>query len=322
MDIAIRLQSPGGIEQLEMIEWSVQAPGPGEIRLRHTAIGVNFLDIYHRTGVYPLSAPAILGVEGAGVVEALGEGVTGLSIGQKVAYAGQVGGYASTRLLPAWRAVALPDKVPPALAAASMLRGMTASMLLTRTFPVGPGTRLLIHAAAGGLGTILTRWAKSMGAEVIGTTSTQDKAQMARASGADHIIVGRDSDIVTEVARLTGGVGVDFAIDGIGGTTLAKTLGCVRRFGLVASIGQAAGPIPSVAVEALGPVRSLSLARPSVMAYATEKASYAAGMAAVIAMLAAGGFAEIGPEYALANAGQAQTSLETGQTLGSIILRP
>jgi NADPH2:quinone reductase len=134
-----------------------------------------------------------------------------------------------------------------------------------------------------------------MGAEVIGTTSTQDKAQMARASGADHIIVGRDSDIVTEVARLTGGVGVDFAIDGIGGTTLAKTLGCVRRFGLVASIGQAAGPIPSVAVEALGPVRSLSLARPSVMAYATEKASYAAGMAAVIAMLAAGGFAEIGP---------------------------
>ena len=322
MDKAVRLRSPGGIERLEVIDWPAQVPGPNEIRVRHHAIGVNFIDIYHRTGLYPLPTPAIPGIEGAGIVEALGDNVAGVSVGQRVAYAGLPGAYAATRLLPAWRAIPLPATISSRLAAASVLRGMTAHMFLTRTYPVLPGTVLLIHAAAGGLGVVLTRWAKSLGATVIGAVGSQEKAETARANGADLVIVGRDVDLIAEVARLTEGRGVNFAIDGIGGGTLAKTLGCVRRFGTVASIGQAAGPIPPVAVEEIGPVRSLCLARPSVMAYAADKDIYATAMTAVLAMIEAGIAAEVGGNYRLEAAAEAQADLEAGRTIGSAVLQP
>ena len=203
-----------------------------------------------------------------------------------------------------------------------MLRGLTAHMLLTRTYPVGPGAVLLVHAAAGGLGGLLTRWAKRLGATVIGTVGSEIKAAQARAHGADHLIVGRDANVPAAVAELTAGRGVDFAIDGIGGDLLAKTLACVRKFGTVASIGQAAGPIPPVTVESLGPVRSLTLARPSVMAYAAEPDTYRASAAVILDVIRAGIAADIGGNYPLAEAARAQADLEAGRTAGSLLLIP
>ena len=323
MDRKIQIARPGGIDQLRMSAEAPATPGPGQVRVRHEAIGVSFIDIYHRTGLYPLPLPATLGVEGAGVVEAIGPGVTRLSPGDRVAYAGApVGAYASTRLLPEARAIALPDDIPAQAAAASMLRGITAHMLLTRTFPVGPGTTVLIHAAAGGTGALLSRWARHLGATVIGTTSSQEKAGLARQAGADHVIVGRDADLVDEVRNLTDGRGVDVAYDGIGGGMLARTLACVRPFGTVASIGQAAGPIPPLDLEDLGPRRSLSLARPSFMAYAADLPTYQAAAAAVMDMLRQGISGTLGGAYALEDVAQAHADLEAGRSTGSMLLVP
>lgn len=321
-DKAIRLKRPGGVEELDLVDWPAQPPGPGEIRLRHEAIGLNFIDIYHRTGLYPLPEPAIPGVEGAGVVEALGDGVTGLAIGQRVAYAGAPGAYAATRLLPAWRAISLPETIDARTAAASLLRGLTAHMLLTRTHPVRPGETVLVHAAAGGLALGLTRWIKHLGGRVIGTAGSEAKAEIARANGASHVITGRDADIVGAVARLTEGRGVDFTVDGIGGAMLMQSLAATRRFGTVASVGQAAGPIPPVPVEKIGPMRSLTFARPSVMAYAAEQETYPAAVRAVLAMIEAGIAAGSGPVYPLGQAGQAQADIEAGRIAGSAILLP
>lgn len=321
-DKAIRMIRPGGPEELAVVDWPAEPPGPGEIRLRHEAIGVNFIDVYHRTGLYPLPEPAIPGVEGAGIVEALGEGVTGLEIGRRVAYAGAPGAYTATRLLPAWRAVPLPDAIGARTAAASLLRGLTAHMLLTRTHPLRPGETVLVHAAAGGLGAILTRWVRHLGGTVIGTAGSDAKAEVARANGADSVIVGRQADVVGEVMRLTGGRGADFVVDGIGGAMLGKSFACARRFGTVASVGQAAGPIPPVPVEAIGPLRSLTFARPSVMAYAAERETYPGAMRAVLAMIEAGIAAGDGPSYPLAEAARAQADLEAGRITGSAVLRP
>lgn len=323
MDIQITVTKPGEAHNLRATPYAPELPGPGEIRVRNEAIGVNFIDIYHRNGLYALPAHGVPGVEGVGMVEAVGEGVTGLVVGQRVVYAGApVGAYRSTRLLPAPRAIPLPDDIPPRVAAVSMLKGLTAHMLLTRTYAVEPGSVLLVHAAAGGLGTLLTRWAKHLGATVIGSVSSEAKAALARENGVDHLIVGRDADVVSDVLALTDGRGVDYAIDGIGGTMLAKTLACARRFGTVASIGQAAGPIPPVPVETLGPIRSLSLARPSVMAYSAEPGTYAVGMACVLEMIRAGVTTPIGGEYTLADAARAHVELEAGRSTGSLLLIP
>ena len=323
MDTVVLMTGVGGVEKLEVSQISSKQPGPGMARIRNLAIGVNFIDIYHRTGLYPLSLPATLGVEAAGVVEALGEGVIGFSIGDRVAYAGApVGAYATARSLPASRLIKLPDGIEFRSAAASMLKGLTAHMLLTRTYAVERGTTLLVHGAAGGLGSILVRWAKHLGATVIGTAGSEAKADIARSYGADHVIVGRNADLVSEVGSLTQGVGVDFTIDGIGGDTLLKSLACTRRFGTVASIGQAAGPIPSLAVEDIGPIRSLSLARPSVMAYAADLTVYHHAAEALLEMMQKGVCTEIGGEYPLAEAAQAQSDLEAGRTTGSLLLIP
>lgn len=324
MDMMIQMTGTGGVDRLEAVPCTAQDPGAGEIRIRHDAIGINFIDIYFRLGLYRLpSLPAVLGVEGAGIVEAVGDGVTDLSPGDRVAYAGApVGAYAATRLLPQARAIRLPDSISTRLAAANMLRGLTAQMLLKRVYPVGSETTLLVHAAAGGLGGILVRWAKHLGATVIGTASSPAKAATARGHGADHVIVGRDADIASEVRVLTGGQGVDYAIDGIGGDMLEKTLACVKRFGMVASVGQAAGPIPPLSVEALGPVRSLSLSRPSIMAYSADPIVYPIAAADLFAAIKLGIAADIGAEYPLAEAARAQADLEAGRTTGSLLLIP
>lgn len=324
MDLMIRMTGPGGADRLEAVPCAPQHPNEGEIRIRHDAIGVNFIDIYFRSGLYPLPAyPAVLGVEGAGIVEAVGSCVAGLTVGDRIAYAGApVGAYATTRLLPQARALRLPDGISKHLAAASMLRGLTAHMLLKHIYRVRPETTLLVHAAAGGLGAMLVRWAKHLGATVVGTAGSPEKAKMAIAHGADHVIVGRDADIEKEVRARTNGSGVNYAIDGIGGDMLQRTLACVRPFGVVASIGQAAGSIPPLSVEALGPRRSISLARPSVMAYSADPALYKTAAADLFAAMARGIVPEIGAEYPLSQAAQAQSDLEAGRTTGSLLLIP
>ena len=324
MTLVMQIRKPGGPEAIEAAEIALPDPGPGEVRIRQTAIGVNFVDVYQRRGLYALPAlPGVLGVEAAGRIEAVGDGVVGLRPGDRIAYAGApVGAYAEARNIPAWRAVLLPDEVPDEIAAVALARGITAEMLMGTVYPVGPDTRVLVHAAAGGLGSLLVSWAKRRGAEVIGTASTEAKAEIARAAGADRLVIGRDADFVAAVQDWTAGRGVDVAYDGIGGTTLLKTLDAVRPFGTVASIGQAGGPIPPIAVEEIGPRRSLVLARPSVMLYMNDRTNYRRGAEAVLASLAAGLLPRIGPRYPLRQAAQAQAELEAGGTVGAPILIP
>jgi NADPH:quinone reductase len=322
MDRAIRLRRPGGVEELETIDLELAAPAAGEITIRHLAIGVNFIDVYHRTGAYPLAEPAIPGVEGVGVVTALGPGVAGLSIDQTIVYAGEVGAYASSRRLPAWRAIPLPVSILPETAAASFVRGLTCDMLTTKVFRPVPGATALVHSAAGGLGEMLTKWLTRQGVQVIGAVGSEPKARIARAAGAAEVIVGRQADFAREVMAFTGGVGVDFAVDGVGGPTLAKTLLCVRPFGTVASIGQAGGPIPPLNVADIGPRRSLLFARPSVMAYMGDRDAYREGAERVLKALDAGVVASVAATFPLDEAGLAQRELEGAAKAGAIVLKP
>ncbi|MCX5495484.1 quinone oxidoreductase [Kaistia dalseonensis] len=321
---AVILETTGPAENLHLVETAPGEPGPGEIRIRHDAIGVNFVDIYQRRGLYPLPGlPAVLGVEGAGVVEAIGAGVQGFGLGDRVTYAGlPVGGYQETRVIGAGRLLHLPDAIASRTAAAAMLRGLTAYMLLFRVYPVGPGTTVLVHAAAGGLGLILTQWAKRLGATVIGTVGSEEKAEIAIAHGLDHAILYRSVDVVAETRRLTDGRGVDVAYDGIGGDMLQRTLDCVRLFGTVASVGQAGGAIPPIDVNEIGPRRSLSLARPSVLHFANDPVAYRTAAKAVFAVLKEGLVVTIGTELDLADAVEAHRILESGRSSGSVLLRP
>ncbi|TWB73144.1 NADPH2:quinone reductase [Nitrospirillum amazonense] len=320
-DIVITVAAPGGVDQLRVTPRDPQAPGAGEVRLRHQAIGVNFVDTYHRRGLYPLPGN-VPGVEGVGVIEALGAGVTGLTVGQRVAYAGTAGGYASTRLLPADRALPLPDAVSSRDAAASLLRGLTTQMLLAATHAVGPHTVLLVSAAAGGLGIMVTRWARQLGARVIGTASTAEKAALARHHGADAVIIGRDADVAAEVASLTGGRGVDYAIDGVGGDALPRFIAATRSGGTVASIGRAGGPVAVEAAEGLARDRGVTFTRPSILARLADIGIYHAAATEVMAQLARGLTADIGGSYPLAEAAQAHAALEAGRTTGALLLLP
>jgi len=324
MTTIVAMQAAGGPEVLRVAEAELPPPAAGEVRIRHTAIGVNFVDIYQRQGVYPVPGlPTVLGVEGAGVVEALGSGVSDLPIGTRVAYAGMpVGGYSQARNIPRWRLVAIPDGVDDRKAAAAMLRGVTAHMLLTEVYPVARGTTMLVHAAAGGVGLILTQWAKHLGATVFGTVGSPAKAELARKVGLDHAILYRETDFAAAVRDLTGGRGVDVAYDGIGGDTLSRTLDTVRAFGTAVSIGQAAGSLPDIPLAELGPRRSIALARPSVFAYSNDLSRYAVATAALFARLGSGLTISIGAEFALTEAAEAHRRLERGETTGSLLLRP
>lgn len=322
---SIRLSQPGGPEALRAERIDLPPAGPGELRIRHATAGVNYVDVYHRTGLYPLPAfPAVIGVEAAGVVEEVGAGVSGFAIGDRVAWAGlPAGGYAEARLLPAERAVRLPDGVEAVTAASLLLRGITAHMLLTRVRPLGPGDTLLVHAAAGGLGLVLTQWAKSLGATVIGTVGSPDKADIARAHGLDHAILYREADFVAETRALTDGRGVDLVVDGIGGDTLRRSLDAARAFGMVASVGQAGGPIPALDVADLGPRRSLCLSRPSVFGYMADLATYRTAAGAVLDRVAAGAL-RVGPVACLPleQATEAHRLLEGRGVGGALVLTP
>lgn len=318
----VRMHRTGGPEVLTHDTVTLPPPGAGEARVRQTWAGVNFVDIYHRTGLYPLPAlPAAPGVEAAGVVEATGDGVTGLTVGQRVAWAGAPpGGYAQARNIAADRLLPLPDDIPDETVAASLLRGLTVHMLLHRVWPVAAGDVILVQAAAGGLGQLLTSWGKRLGARVIGVVGGEAKAQVALAAGADAVIDRFAEDFVPAVRRLTDGRGVDVAFDGVGGTTLTRSLDCVRPFGLVASLGQAAGALPDMPLTELGPRRSLALARPSVLAYAADPVSYRAGVADLFSVIRQGLAVNVGEVYPLREAAAAHRALESGKTAGSILL--
>ncbi|WP_026076154.1 quinone oxidoreductase family protein [Noviherbaspirillum massiliense] len=294
------------------------------VRVRHAAVGVNFVDVYHRTGLYALpSLPATLGVEGAGVIEEVGAGVSHLRAGQRVAYAGPpVGSYASVRDLPAERAIPLPDGIPCDQAAGAMLRGITAHMLFRYVRPIAAGDTVLVHAAAGGLGLVLVQWAKALGARVIGTVGSSAKAELALAHGLDCAVLYREQNFVAAVKEFTNGEGVHFAIDGIGGETVLRTLEAVRPYGMVASIGQVAGDIALLDTALLGPSRSIAFSRPGVFRFMSDLQRYREGAKATLERLAGGMKISVGMELPLSRAEEAHRMLEAGATTGSLLLRP
>jgi NADPH2:quinone reductase len=318
------MQAVGGPEVLVPVNLDIPAPGAGEVQVRQTVIGVNFIDIYHRIGLYPLPRlPAVIGVEGAGIVEAVGPEVRGIEMGDRVAYAGlPPGGYAERRNLPGTRVAKIPDAISDRVAGSVMLRGLTAHMLLHKIYPLQPGAFVLVHAAAGGLGQLLTRWAKRLGATVIATVGSQIKVRPAEEAGADLVLFHTAADWPQAVKRASGGLGVHFAYDGIGGETLARTLASMRPFGVVASMGAAGGSIPPVDVGQLGPVRCISLSRPSVIAYTSDAARYRPAVADLFAAIADGLASTIGTEYPLREAARAHSDLEGGRTTGSVVLLP
>ena len=322
MPIAVAMIGPGGPEMLQPIDVPVPDPGPSEVSIRQTVIGVNFVDIYYRSGLYPIAAlPTVLGFEGAGTVDAIGDGVMRLHTGDRVAYTGMpMGAYAEIRVLPEARLIKLPEAITERVAGSTMLRGLTAHMLLHKVYTVRPGNWVLIHAAAGGLGQIATRWAKRLGANVIGTVGSEAKIAQAQAAGADEVLLHTLPTWADKARAITDGEGVHRAVDGIGGAMLSQTLGTVRPFGIVASLGQPAGPIPPVRVEDLGFARSIALMRPSSMAYANDPELYRRGSADLLAALQDGLINPIGAEYELRNAAKAHADLEAGRTTGSVIL--
>ena len=325
MTHAIRIHAPGGPEVMRWDQVDVGAPGPGEIRLRQTAIGLNFIDVYHRSGLYPLPAlPAVLGLEAAGVVEAVGPGVADLRAGDRVAYASlPVGAYEEARLMPADRVIRLPDDVTDQQAAAMMLKGLTAHYLLRRTFHVTPGNAILIHAAAGGVGLIVCRWAKHLGATVIGAVGSDAKAELARAHGCDHPIVYTREDLPKRVRELTGGEGVAVVYDSVGKDTFVASLDCLRPLGMMVSFGNASGPVPAFEPAMLASRGSLFFTRPSLMTYTAKAEDYRAAAEELFSVVTTGIVPiEINQTYPLRDAAEAHRDLEARKTTGSTVLLP
>lgn len=321
---AIRLHTTGGPEVLSFEPVEVGAPGPGQARVRHEAIGVNFIDTYHRTGLYPLPLPTGLGLEGAGEVVAIGEGVTGLRVGQRVAYAGgAVGAYATERLIAADRLVPLPDGIGARTAAAMMLKGMTAEFLIRRTFPVTAGQTVLWHAAAGGVGLIACQWLKHLGVRVIGTVSSDAKAELARAHGCEHPIVYTRESFVDRVRELTGGAGVPVVFDSVGKTTFDGSLDCLSPRGLLVGFGNASGKPAPFDLGILAQKGSLYLTRPTLFTYTASRADLLASAGALFEVVESGAV-QIGihQEWPLARAADAHRALEGRETTGSALLVP
>ena len=325
MPHAIVLSETGGPENLRWQEITVGDPGPGQVRLRHTAIGLNFIDVYHRTGLYPLPAlPAVIGLEAAGIVEAVGPGVSDLAIGTRVAYASPpAGSYAEERLMPADRLVVLPDGIDDAIAAAMMLKGMTAEYLLRRTYRVKAGDTILVHAASGGVGLIVCQWAKHLGAKVIGTVGSEAKAELARAHGCDHPILYRHENFIERVRALTGGAGVAVVYDSVGKDTFMGSLDCLQPMGMMVSFGNASGAVPAFEPGLLSAKGSLFLTRPTLMTYTAKRADLVASADALIEVVLKGAVKiEVHQRYPLRDAAQAHRDLEARKTTGSTLLMP
>jgi len=303
-------------------EVEVGEPGPQEARIRQHAAGLNFIDIYHRTGAYPVALPSGIGLEGAGVVEAVGSRVTDLQPGDRVAYAGgALGGYAESRLIAADRLVKLPSQLSFEQGAAMMLQGLTAQYLLRRTYKVEPGEAILIHAAAGGVGLIACQWAKALGAEVIGTVGSDAKAELARAHGCDHPIVYTREKVVDRVKEITGGAGVSVVYDSIGRDTFMYSLACLRSLGMMVLFGAASGPVPPFDLGLLAKMGSLFITRPTLFSYAEKREDLLRMADELFEVVLSGKVKiEVNQRYALQDAARAQSDLEARKTTGSTVL--
>lgn len=324
MTKAFRFYETGGSDVLRSEDVEVGAPGTGEVRLRQEAIGLNYIDIYFRSGVYPApSLPSGLGLEGSGVIEAVGDDVTDLAVGDRVAYAAQpLGAYAEARVMPAKGLVKIPDGISFDLAAAAMLQGMTAQYLLRRTYHVKKGDTILIHAAAGGVGQIVCQWAKHLGATVIGTVGSKEKAEIAKSKGCDYPILYREEKVSERVKEITNGQGVGVVYDSVGKDTFDDSLDCLKRLGMMVSFGQSSGAVPPVPLKALAP-GAYFLTRPSVFQYTATREELLATANELFDVLKSGVVKiDIDATYALADAKQAHDDLEGRKTTGSVILKP
>ncbi|MCY4452585.1 MAG: quinone oxidoreductase [Immundisolibacterales bacterium] len=324
MPHAIQVHETGGPDVMRLEEVSTGDPGPGEARIRHAAVGLNYIDVYFRMGLYPApSLPFAPGMEGAGEILALGEGVTDLAVGDRVAYAGSLGAYAQERIIPADRLGRVPDAVSDVAAASMMLQGMTVQYLLKSSYPVKAGDTVLFHAAAGGVGLIACQWAKHLGVTVIGTVGSDEKAELARAHGCEHPIVYTRENVVERVRELTGGAGVPVVYDSVGNDTFSDSLDCLRPAGTMVSFGQASGPIPPFDIAMLGAKGSLFLQRPTLMTYTARRADLLA-MAEDLFEVVGSGAVRIrtNQTFPLAEAAQAHRALEGRRTTGSTVLVP
>jgi NADPH2:quinone reductase len=321
MPHAIRLHETGGPEVLHWEEVDAGEPGPGQVRVRQEAAGLNFIDVYHRTGLYPQPLPFTPGVEGAGTIDAVGPGVMELKTGDRVAYGGPIGGYSEMRLIPADRLVKLPDAISTEQAAAMMLQGMTAEMLLRRVYPVAAGDTILVHAAAGGVGLILCLWAKSLGATVIGTVGSDEKAELAQAHGCDYPVIYTREDFVAEVDRITEGAKVAVVYDGVGRDTFIKSLDCLKRRGMMASFGNASGPVDPFSTLLLAQKGSLFLTRPTLYDYTLDPADLQQSARSLFEVVASGKVKiEVKQRFPLKDSAEAHRALEARQTSGSTVL--
>jgi NADPH2:quinone reductase len=322
MSKAIRIQKNGGPEVMEYVDVEVGAPGPGEAQVRHQAIGLNFIDCYFRSGLYPMALPSGLGQEGAGDVVAVGAGVTDVKVGDRVAYAGgAAGSYAEVRNMPANRLVKLPGKVSYETGAAMMLKGMTVQYLFRRTYKLQKGQTILFHAAAGGVGLIAMQWAKALGVTVIGTVGSPEKAALARKYGADHVILYKTENIVERVREITKGAMVPVVYDSVGKDTFAASIDCLQPFGLMVSFGNASGPVPPLPLTALK--GTLYITRPSLAPHTEKRENLLEIAGDLMKMVSSGKVSiEIDQRYKLADVVQAHRDLEGRKTTGSTILLP
>jgi NADPH2:quinone reductase len=322
MTHAIRIHQTGGPEVLRWEEVEVGAPGPGEIRVRHTRVGLNYIDVYYRTGLYATGLPFTPGFEAAGIVDAVGEGVDYLEVGDRIAYGtGPLGAYAEMRVMPADRAVRLLPSIADDEAAAMMLQGMTAQYLLRRTYHVKPGDTILVHAAAGGVGLILCQWARHLGATVIGTVGSDEKAELARANGCHHPIVYTREDFQARVMEITEGRKLPVVYDSVGRDTFAKSLDCLAPLGMMVLFGQASGPVPPLDLGQLAAKGSLFVTRPTLFAYTAKREELLASAQDLFDVVASGAVKiAVNQTYRLADAAQAHTDLEARRTTGSTVL--
>lgn len=327
MSLAIQITAFGGPEQLQLVDLAVGEPGPGEIRIRHHACGLNFIDVYHRTGLYPNALPLTLGMEGAGIVEAVGEGVEHLEVGDRAAYASAPpGSYCEQRVMPAKCVVRLPDAIDFDTAAGMMLKGLTAQCLLKKARPVEgleAGDFVLFHAAAGGVGLIACQWARALGLQLIGTAGSAEKCELALAHGAAHAINYRQEDFLARVKDITGGMGVKVVYDSVGKDTFDKSLDCLRPFGLMVCFGNASGPVPPFAPGVLGAKGSLYLTRQTLFSHITTREATQAMADELFDVVGSGAVKiRIAQRHALADAAQAHRELEARSTTGSTVLLP